>query len=85
MQELLGYYTIAQTSYIMFVTVLICMALCLAWRVAEEELGERQAAEDWLKREDPAAFHIRCESATSRLLQRLLLLLLLLSISFSVY
>jgi hypothetical protein len=58
-KELLSYYTIAQTSYIMFVTVLGCMALCTAWRVAEEELTERQMAEDWLKREDPRAFQIR--------------------------
>jgi hypothetical protein len=58
-KELLGYYTIAQTSYIMFITVLVCMAVCMAWRVAEEELGERQTAEDWLKREEPRAFEIR--------------------------
>ncbi len=59
-RELLSYYTIAQTSCLMFVTVLLCMALCMAWRVAEEELRERQSAEDWLKQEDPRAYHIRC-------------------------
>ena len=60
-KELLSYYTIAQTSYIMFVTVLVCMALCMAWRVADEELSERQIAEDWLKKEEPKAFEIRDE------------------------
>ena len=49
-KELLSYYTIAQTSYIMFVTVLVSMAGCMAWRVADEEVGERQQAEEWLKR-----------------------------------
>ena len=58
-KELLSYYTIAQTSYLMFVTVLLSMAVCMAWRAAEEELTERQSAEEWLKREDPAAFAIR--------------------------
>lgn len=35
------------------------MAVCMAWRVAEEEHTERQSAEEWLKREDPAAHSIR--------------------------
>ena len=34
----------------MFVTVLVSMAGCMAWRVADEEVGERQQAEEWLKR-----------------------------------
>lgn len=49
-KELLSYYTIAQTSYTMFVTVLVAMSLTMAWRVAEEELSERQVAEEWLQR-----------------------------------
>lgn len=58
-KELLGYYTMAQTSFLLFVTVIIAMAVCMAWRVAEEEHAERQEAEEWLKREDPKAFSIR--------------------------
>jgi hypothetical protein len=39
---MLGYYTIAQTSFLQFVTVIIALAACMAWRVAEEENVERQ-------------------------------------------
>jgi len=60
-RELLGYYTMAQTSFLLFLTVIIAMAVCMAWRVAEDELAERQAAEEWLKREDPKAFMLRDE------------------------
>ena len=30
-----------------------------AWRIADDELAERQAAEEWLKREDPKASEFR--------------------------
>ena len=60
-KELLGYYTMVQTSFLLFVTVIIAMAVCMAWKVAQEELSERQAAETWLKTEDPMAFTIREE------------------------
>jgi hypothetical protein len=33
----------------------------MAWRIADDELAERQAAEEWLKREDPFAFQLRDE------------------------
>jgi uncharacterized Tic20 family protein len=58
-KEMLGYYTIAQTSFMLFMCVLIALAVCMAWRVAEEELAERQTAEEWLKREDHNAFQMR--------------------------
>lgn len=60
-KELLGYYTMAQTSFLLFVTVIIAMAVCMAWKVAQEELTERQTAETWLKTEDLMAFTIREE------------------------
>lgn len=58
-KELLGYYTMAQTSFLLFLTVVVAMAVCLAWRVADEEKTEREAAEDWLKLEKPKAFSFR--------------------------
>ena len=40
-QEMLGYYTMAQTSFLLFMSVIVAMAVCMAWRVADEELAER--------------------------------------------
>lgn len=60
-RELMGYYTMAQTSFLLFLTVIIAMAVCMAWKVADDELAEREAAEEWLKREDPMAFMLRDE------------------------
>lgn len=58
-KELLGYYTMAQTSFLEFLAVMVAMSVCLAWRVADEELAERHDAGEWLKKEDPRAFQIR--------------------------
>ena len=63
-KELLGFYTMAQTSFLLFVVVIIAMAVCMAWRVAEEELLERGMAENWLKKEDFRASLIRDEVMT---------------------
>jgi len=60
-RELMGYYTMAQTSFLLFLSVIIAMAVCMAWKVADDELAEREAAEEWLKREDPQAFLLRDE------------------------
>eukprot|EP01038_Epipyxis_sp_PR26KG_P008880 gene8880-11977_t len=60
-KELLGYYTMSQTSFLLFTTVMISMAVCLAWRVADEEKSERAAAQEWLEREDRKAFILRTE------------------------
>lgn len=60
-RELLGYYTMAQTSFTLFVTVLLAMAICMAWQVAEDELDDRADAEKWLKKESPLAFELREE------------------------
>jgi nitrogen fixation protein FixH len=38
---MLGYYTMAQTSFLLFMSVIVAMAVCMAWRVADEELAER--------------------------------------------
>ena len=51
----------SQTSFTLFVTVIIAMMACMAWKVAEDEREEMQQAEEWLKREDPKAFAIRNE------------------------
>ena len=40
-QEMLGYYTMAQTSFLLFMSVIVAMAVCMAWRVADDELAER--------------------------------------------
>ena len=58
-KEMLGYYTMAQTSFLEFLAVIMAMAVCMAWKVADDELAERQAAQEWLKREDAMAFSIR--------------------------
>lgn len=60
-KEMLGYYTMAQTSFILFITTIISMAVCMAWRVAEEEMVEIREAEEWLKKEDPLASSLRDE------------------------
>ena len=60
-RELLAYYTMAQTSVTFFVTVLLAMTMCMAWNVAQEELSGRQAAEDWLQRENNESFELRKE------------------------
>jgi hypothetical protein len=60
-KELLGLYTMAQTSFLLFLTVVVAMAVCLGWRVAPEERVECSDAEDWLKRQDPKAFELRNE------------------------
>jgi hypothetical protein len=58
-QQLLAYYTMAQTSFLLFMAVIMVMAGCLAWRVAKEEIRDRQSAEEWLKNEDKSAFKLR--------------------------
>jgi hypothetical protein len=58
-QELLAYYTMAQTSFLLFMAVIIVMACCLAWRVAKDEIRDRQSAEEWLKNEDKNASKLR--------------------------
>ena len=58
-KELLAYYTMAQTSFLLFITTMIAMAVCLAWRVAEDEREEHTEAEKWLSREDAKAAALR--------------------------
>lgn len=60
-KELMGFYTMSQTSFLLFMTTVLALAGCMAWKVASEEVQERQAAEDWLKREDAQAFRLREE------------------------
>ena len=60
-RELLAYYTMAQTSFSLFMSVIVAMAVCMAWRIAEDELQERLAAEEWLKKEDARASELRAE------------------------
>jgi hypothetical protein len=60
-KELLGLYTMAQTSFLQFLTVIVAMSVCMAWRVAEEELEERRDAAEWLKNEDSVAYEMREE------------------------
>ena len=60
-KEMLAFYTMAQTSFLLFFTVVVAMAVCLAWRIADEENIERTEAEDWLKRDCPAAYELRSE------------------------
>lgn len=58
-QELLAYYTMVQTSFLLFLCVTVAMTICMAWQVAEVELKERKDAEDWLKEDNPTAFALR--------------------------
>ena len=58
---MLGYYTMAQTSFLEFLAVIVSMSVCMAWRVADEELIEKQEAVEWLKKEDPLAYEMREE------------------------
>jgi hypothetical protein len=51
----------AQTSVTFFVTVILAMTICMAWSVAQEELSDRQIAEDWLKKESQESFELREE------------------------
>jgi hypothetical protein len=58
-RELLALYTLSQTSFLLFLSVVVGMTLCLAWRVAEEESEEQAEAENWLKHEAPHAYSLR--------------------------
>lgn len=60
-KELMGFYTMTQTSFLLFIATIAALAGCMAWKVANEEVQERQAAEAWLKREDHRAFKLREE------------------------
>jgi hypothetical protein len=60
-KEMLGYYTMAQTSFILFFIVVVALTVCLAWRVAEEERQERRSAEEWLKCENVHAHMLRTQ------------------------
>ena len=41
-REMLGYYTMAQVSLHLFMSVIVAIAVCMAWRIADDELAERQ-------------------------------------------
>ncbi len=58
-KEMLGYYTMGQTSFLLFIVVVVAILVCLAWRVADEEKTERRTAEEWLKRDALKAFEMR--------------------------
>jgi hypothetical protein len=58
-QELLAYYTMVQTSFLLFLCVTVAMTICMAWQVAEVEVNERKEAEAWLKEDNPTAFALR--------------------------
>eukprot|EP01041_Mallomonas_annulata_P009449 gene9448-19627_t len=58
-RALLGYYTMVQTSFLLYLSVIGGMAFCLAWRIAEDEMSDREDAEEWLKHEDETAFQMR--------------------------
>lgn len=60
-KELLGFYTMAQTSFLLFLSVVVAMAVCLAWRVAEDEREDYTAAEEMLKHHSPGAYELRSE------------------------
>lgn len=58
-KEMLAFYTMAQTSFLLFIVVVVAMTVCLAWRIAEEEKAERRDAEDWLLKNNAAAHALR--------------------------
>jgi hypothetical protein len=60
-KEMLGYYTMGQTSFMLFFIVVVALTVCLAWRVADEERQERRSAEEWLKAENPHAYQLRTQ------------------------
>ena len=41
-EELLAIYTMAQTSFVSFFSVVLLMAVCMAWKVDQEEMDERK-------------------------------------------
>ena len=47
-REMLGYYTMAQVSLHLFMSVIVAIAVCMAWRIADDELAERQVTEECL-------------------------------------
>lgn len=58
-QELLAYYTVSQSAILIYLAVMTGLLTCLAWKVSEEELAQRQAAESGLKAQYPRAFELR--------------------------
>jgi hypothetical protein len=43
-EELLAVYTMAQTSFLSFFAVVLLMAVCMAWKVDQEEMDERKVS-----------------------------------------
>ncbi|CAM9479251.1 unnamed protein product [Ectocarpus sp. 12 AP-2014] len=58
-KELLAYYTVSQSAILIYLAVMTGLLTCLAWKVSEEELAQRQAAESRLKGQNPRAFELR--------------------------
>ncbi|CAM9495904.1 unnamed protein product [Choristocarpus tenellus] len=58
-KELLAFYTMSQSAILIYLAVMVGLLTCLAWKVSDEELAQRQAAESWLKGENPRAFEMR--------------------------
>lgn len=58
-KEFLSFYTMAQTSFLLFVTIMIALSICLAWRMAEEETADRITSEDMFKTSTPSAYELR--------------------------
>lgn len=59
LQELLAFYTVSQSAILIYLAVMTGLLSCLAWRISEEELAQRQAAESRLKSQNPRAFELR--------------------------
>jgi hypothetical protein len=41
-EELLSVYTMAQTSFSLFFSVVVLMAMCMAWKVDQRDIDERR-------------------------------------------
>ncbi len=58
-KELIGFYTMVQVAFLLFVTTIAALAGCLAWKVADDEVLEREESVEWLMKEDLRAYEVR--------------------------
>lgn len=49
----------SQSAILIYLAVMTGLLTCLAWKVSDEELAQRQAAESRLKAQNPRAFELR--------------------------
>ena len=58
-KELSAFRTMVQVAFSLFMSTIMALVGCLAWKVADDEVLEQQAAAEWLSKEDYNAWTLR--------------------------